>query len=532
MLTALYDTPLLQTPEKPAIIFNGRRLTYAELDEMVPRSAAALAGLGVGRGDRVALFMGNRPELPILDMACFAMGAVAVPLNSRFQVDEVVHACVKSSPRVLIADADRRAKVAGVQDRAPSLEHVFILDGGEASGPVKGDGDGAAAAGATAAASSGDASTRPWSEALAAAPNGMETSVHCESDHPALIMFTSGSTGKPKGVTHTHGSILAHLRSRVETQRLESSDVTLIGSLVCHVAGSMGMTFPTLHAGGSVVLLEAFEPEVWLDAVAEHRPTRALLLPTQMLDALEHEAVEHVDFGSFREIEVGGSVVTHHLRTLFRETTGHDLREVYGLTECEGACLQRYWEPAKIGSVGKPREGVDIRLVDKDGADVGIGEIGEIWLSSESIMAGYWEDPEHTAAAFSERWFRTGDLARRDEDDHIHFVGRDKEMIIKGGSNIAPDEIEEVLDDHPDVECSAVVGVPDARMGELIHAFVEIKPGSRGTVEVSQLRDCLADHVAEYKVPDRWTILDALPRNQVGKLDYAALHAMAARPAD
>ncbi len=185
----------------------------------------------------------------------------------------------------------------------------------------------------------------------------------------------------------------------------------------------------------------------------------------------------------------------------------------------------------KRGSIGVPRDGLELRLVvagqDATGEDIAAGGTGEVWVRGESVMTGYWEDPEHTAATFSDGWLRTGDLARRDEDGYLFFAGRIKEIIIKGGSNIAPGEVEDVLDAHPDVELSGVVGAPDARLGALVHAFVELKHGLAAPPTEDELRAFAAERLAAYKVPDRWTFVADLPRNKVGKIDRHALHVRA-----
>jgi len=512
MLADLYGKALAETPEKAAIVFKERRLTYAQLDDEVARYADALTAADVGLGDRVALFMGNRPEFFALEMACFELGAVCVPLNSRFQTDEVVHACEKSTPKVLIADGPRWGLVAGLDRRVAAVRHLFVLDEGEeAAGAQDGSRDG-----------------RRWSEAVTAAPGRGATSVPDDPDHPALIMFTSGSTGRPKGVVHTHRSILATAESRIGTQRLTEEDVGLICTHICHCAGSLGVAYPHLGVGASVVLLEDFDAGDWLAAVADHRPTRTVMLPPQLLDVLEHERGRSADLSSFREIMVAGGVVSHDLHRLFRELNVGDLMEGYGLTECEGACLPRYYEKVVPGTVGRPRVGVEIRLVDLDGEDVETGEAGELWLRSDSATVGYWQDPEHTQQTLVDGWLRTGDLMVESEDGVLSFSGRIKEMIVKGGSNVSPGEVEQVLDEHPAVENSAVVGAPDARLGEVIHAFVELEDDAPDGFGEEDLRVFAAERLAAYKVPDHWTFLPELPRNDLGKLDRVTLHRMAA----
>jgi acyl-CoA synthetase (AMP-forming)/AMP-acid ligase II len=533
MLADLYGKPLAETPEKTAIVFKDRSLTYAQLDEMVRRYIAALAHLGVGLGDRVALFMGNRPEFFALEFACFSLGAVCVPLNARFQTDEVVQACEKSSVSVLIADVERCERVGDVPGRVESLRHLFVLDDEAAAGDaVTDDGRTGGAASRDAGGPAAATADRSWAAAVAAAPATDVAPPPEDPAHPALVMFTSGSTGKPKGVVHTHGSIIATAESRIGTQRLTADDVGLVCTHICHCAGSLGVALPHFAVGAGIVLLEAFDPGDWLAAAAEHRPTRSLLLPPQLLDVLEHERGRSVDLSSFKEIVVAGGNVSHDLYRLFEEITGSHLQEAYGLTECEGACLPRYYDPAGPGTVGRPRVGVEIRVVDADGNDVEPGTPGEVWLQSDSASVGYWDDPEHTSQTIVDGWLRTGDLMVARPDGVLEFVGRIKELIIKGGSNVSPGEVEQVLDEHPAVEDSAVVGAPDARLGEVIHAFVELEPDAPDGFGEEELRAYAEQKLAAYKVPDRWTFLPELPRNDLDKLDMVTLHKMAEAAAD
>jgi long-chain acyl-CoA synthetase len=222
------------------------------------------------------------------------------------------------------------------------------------------------------------------------------------------------------------------------------------------------------------------------------------------------------------------AIISLDLYERFHEITGLELNQLYGMTESEGMCFTPPSLPVKYGSEGKSRYGLEMRLVDHDGNDVVTGEPGEILVKSDSMMTGYWNDVTHTSLAFTQDgWFKTGDVARQDEDGYYYFVGRIKEIIIKGGSNVAPGEVEEVLDDHPQISLSGVVGTPDKRHGELIHAFVELKPGLKNPPGADELRAYTIKRLAAYKVPDRWTIVEALPRNEIGKIDRFGLHALA-----
>jgi acyl-CoA synthetase (AMP-forming)/AMP-acid ligase II len=346
-----------------------------------------------------------------------------------------------------------------------------------------------------------------------------------------MILYTSGSTDKPKGVTHTHRSILATATGRAATQRLTADDISLAATAICHAGAALGVTFPTLYAGGTVVILEESDPDLFLDATVAHRPTRSLLLPAQLLDVVHAPRAKADDFRSFREVECGGDQISPVLYTAFAKVADLQLNQAYGMTECEGVSMNPASGPIKRGSVGVPREGIEVRIVTArehpEGVDVAAGETGEIWVRGDSVMKEYWDDPVNTAAVFVDGWLRTGDLGRRDNDGYVFFQGRIKEIIIKGGSNIAPGEVEDVLNADPAVELSGVVGAPDERLGSIVHAFIELKHGLAAPPSEQDLKAFAAERLAAYKVPDRWTFVAALPRNSVGKIDRHALHVLA-----
>ncbi|WP_396656197.1 class I adenylate-forming enzyme family protein [Microbacterium sp.] len=500
-LTRLLDRALQDSPDKPAVVFRNAVTTYRELDEGSDRSARRLLALGIGHGDRVAIFMRNREAFVELYLACFRVGAIAVPLNHRFQADEVVFAITHCDAALLVVDGPLLPVVAGVPERAPSLKGVYVY-GDEPEGAAN-----------------------RWKDAPS---DGAGDLPQVSDDDPAMILYTSGSTGRPKGVTHTHGSILATAVGRGVTQQLTADDISLAATAICHAGASVGVAFPTLHAGGTVVVLEDSDPDLFLEALRRWHPTRTVLLPTQLLDAVDSPGAAPADFASLREVECGGDQISPDLYERFSEVAQLQLNQLYGLTECECATLNPPFGLIKRGSMGLPREGVQLRIAGDDGGDAAAGEAGEIQLRGPSVMIGYWDDPEHTAATFADGWLRTGDLGTRDEDGYLHFHGRIKEVIIRGGSNIAPGEVEDVIDEHPDVELSGVVGTPDERLGAIVHAFVELKRGRAHPPTADELAAFARQHLAAYKVPDRWTFVGSLPRNAVGKIDRHALHQQAA----
>ncbi len=504
ILSRLYESPLKSNPEKTAVFFRGDSYTYADLDRYANDSADALLGMGICKGDRVALFMHNCAELIGLYFACFKIGAIAVPLNNRYVRDEVEYAVNHCTAGVLIADCRLYPRVEGMGSSTPSVKNMFTI------GDFTGGG------------------VRSW-ESVIRSSSVNEERPHVNNDDTAMILYTSGSTSKPKGVTYTHKALFNLCESRGVTQELTADDIGLVVTAVCHLGGSGGVCFPLLYAGGSVVIMEGPDPALFLRYVETYRPTRTLLLPAQLIDVLDHPKSGNIDFSCFKEIECGGDYISNDLYERFRAVTGLELNQLYGLTECEGVCFTPPRLPIKRGSFGVPRDGVEIRLVDHDGSEAGIGEAGEILIRSDSTMSGYWKDEENTSLALRDGYLLTGDIGKRGESGYYYYLGRIKELIIKGGSNVSPGEVEEVLDDHTDVTLSGVVGVPDKHYGQLIHAFIELKPGLEDAPDEAALKSYASERLAAYKVPDYWTFVDSLPRNEVGKIDRRGLHVLAER---
>jgi len=330
LLYELFEETLKNNPDKEAIIFKERSTSYRELDESMKRSARALISLGIKRGDRVAIFMGNCVELIELYFACFRVGAIAVPLNHRYQTDEVIYATNHCEAKVLISDSDLFPRVEDINNSVPSIQGNYV------------------------AGVESENREDSWNRVLKNASENVEWQFVDEND-PAMILYTSGSTSKPKGVTHTHSSIFNTCLSRKITQKLKEEDVSLVATAICHAGGSIGLTFPTLYSGGSVVLLEKGDPFLFLKSLEQYRPTRTLILPAQLLDVVEHPKAKLVDFSSFKEVECGGDQVSHDLYEHFYRVAGFELSQIYGLTECEGSCLNPPFGLIKRGSIGKPR---------------------------------------------------------------------------------------------------------------------------------------------------------------------------------
>lgn len=487
-------------PDKLVVIHDERSLTYAEFDARVQRHAEALIALGIRRGDRVGLFSHNQPMVAALLFACWEIGAVALPLNHRYKGAEVAYALERSGTRILLAQNGLAEPLVGSMTRPPKLEHMFAFED-----TIDGFGE----------------SWRGFVE-QGHPPVGNQTK---DPRDPAVIYYTSGSTGKPKGVTHTQKSVHATAASRCTTVDYDTDEVWIVATQLVHASGSLGSLVPCVRVGGTAILLEDFSAKAYLDAVAKHRPTRSLLLPSLLRDVLEHPQSDTTDLSSLRSIECGGDIVTKDLFERWSELSDAPLMQLLGMTECEGYCSMREFNPAKIGSAGRPRDGVEVCVVDKEGAPLPAGAIGELLLRSDSMMSYYWNDEANTTKTIRDGWLYTSDEGKIDEDGDVWFVGRDKEIIIRRGSNIAPGEVECVLDVHPSISRGVVVGVKDKALGQKVVAFLQLV--SDTTIEIDALRIWMLESLADYKVPEEWVIMDELPRNAVGKLDRTSLHKLA-----
>jgi len=445
------------TPDAEALVevATGRRFTYRELDLRATRTARALRhGLGLAPGDRVALLAGNRVEFLDLYFACARCGAVLVPVNVRLAVPEIEAVLAHSGARAVVYAGEHREAVARLE-RAGCVERWVALDGPAAPGHTR------------------------LEELTAAAPGGAWTGPRPGPEDLLALLYTSGTTGRPKGVMIPHRMVAFDALATVIGWQLGADDTSPIFTPLYHAGGLGAFLGPIVAIGGRIVLHRGFDPgEVWR-TVERERCTVILGVPTIWRALLEAPELARTDTSSVRWLISGGAPLPVSLIAAYRER-GLVLRQGYGLTEVGVNCFamtdRDAWERA--GSVGRPLPYTVARLVDGAGRDVPPGETGELLLAGPHVSAGYWNDPEATAAAYDPAgFFHTGDLARRDEDGFFYIVGRKKEMFISGGVNVFPAEIEAVLAEQPDLEDAAVVGVPDERWGEAGVAFVVPRPG-------------------------------------------------------
>src|SRR3979490_1021144 len=486
-------------PRSPAFVFREEVWTYERLAAEAERLARGLAARGVGPGDRVALHMMNRPEMVAAYYACFRLGAIAAPLRTAFKFAELTPILQRLKPALYIGDADLYGSVAPVEPSILALDKRFIVNGAiEDHGMQRG-------------------------ETLCDATTDVSFPDSTASCKPALLIITSGTTGQPKFVVHTPATLSESVELVVKHWGLSDDDVMIEPLPMAHMSGLI--TFLSLiRFGAPFVLLEGFDADNVLDNIERHRCTWCLGFPAQYAALLECQRARPRDLSSLRVCLTGADICPIDLQERVTAIFGAPLYNIWGATEAVGSLtfgLQR-------GPVARIVKGARIRLIDENGADVADGEAGELLVRGVNVFAGYWNDPRATEGSLKGGWYHTGDLMRRGEGDDLWFVSRKKDIIIRGGTNISPVEVEQALvAAHPGVEQAAVVGIPDAVLGQRVFGFVTLAKGMRDTI-VSEILGNVATRLASYKIPEGLRIVDELPRNALSKVDRNMLQTMAA----
>jgi acyl-CoA synthetase (AMP-forming)/AMP-acid ligase II len=498
----MLDQTVARTPDHVALRFHGQAWPYAELDRLTGQFATALAGAGVRAGDRVALFMPNCPQLLLSYFGCFKLGAINVPLNYRYRQAEARYAIDHSGSTTLIVHESLIEEVAPLPLEALGVVRRYVV---------------------------GNALTHPGFAAFDGLLQGSPAVLPApafDEHHPAAILYTSGTTAKPKGVTYTHGTLWQNCLIQTEAFTFTAADVHLVSTAACHAAAFTGQLLPSIYTGGTCVLTHLPEPEEVVRAIETHKVTRVQMLPAALEDVVEFlEGHPGANLASWRCCTAGGDVVPLDLHTRFRQATGFDITELYGMTEALSCITNPPFGQKKLGSIGRPVPRNRLRVVDPQDRDVPVGQTGELLIQSPAMLVGYWNDPTATAEALRGGWLHSGDLVRKDEGGDYWFVARKKEIIIRAGSNISPLEVEEVLDAHPAVHISCVLGAPDAHLGQKVIALVVLRDDVATLPSAAELREFVATRIAAYKVPEQITILPELPLNPSGKVDRKKLEA-------
>ena len=479
----LLDTAAKEGPH-PALRMDDAQLSYDEFRDAALRAAAGIRSRGVEPGDRVGMVLPNVLSFPVVFYGALLAGATVVPMNPLLKAREVEY---------YLRDSGARLVVTGEQSAEPVTE---------AAGTVGVD-----------AVTVGPA----MPDALLA-DEPLDAPVDRAGGDTAVILYTSGTTGQPKGAELTHAGLNSNARTTQETLLESTPDDVVMGCLpLFHVFGLTCSLNAGVLAGSSLTLIPRFDGGKALSVVERDGVTVFQGVPT-MFSALLHEpdAAER-DMSSLRLCVSGGSAMPVEVMRSFEETFGCIVLEGYGLSETSPvASFNHPHAERKPGSIGTPIRGVEMRLVDDEGGDVAAGEVGEIAIRGENVMKGYWNRPEDTAKAIPDGWFRSGDLARQDEDGYYFIVDRKKEMIIRGGYNVYPREIEEALYEHPAVAEAACIGISHPDLGEEVAAAVALKPGA--SADPAELQAFVKERVAAYKYPRHVWLVEALPKGPTGKI--------------
>lgn len=485
-------------PDNTAIIYGEEKLTFREVYRRVNRLANGLYDLGLRKGDRVGLMLKNCMESLEIYLALIRAGLVRVPINARLSPPEAAYMLQDSSAKAVIFSAQTIPVVEKAKDGLAELETLICLEGGRGYHAYQN---------------------------IVAGGASKELRVEIDQDDLCHIAYTSGTTGKPKGAMMTHKRFLA-LISRMYMSPLR---VPIPTDVMLHIApltaASNNMVLPHFIKGAANAAPVSTDPAQVFQTIENIRATTTLLVPTLLNILVNHPAIDSYDLSSMHTVYYGSAPMPLELIKKALKKFGPIFTQYYGMGEAAPASMLFPWEHRldgtaqeirRISSAGRPAYMADLRIVNRDGKDIQAGEIGEIIHKGDHVFNGYWQNPKATEDAFKDGWFYSGDMGTFDEDGYIYFMDRKNDMIITGGYNVWPSEVENILYRHPAVLEAAVVAVPDDKWGEAIKAVVVLKPGA-AAVESDIIAFC-KDHVARYKAPKSVDFMNELPKNSAGKI--------------
>jgi acyl-CoA synthetase (AMP-forming)/AMP-acid ligase II len=505
-LTQALTRAVQQWPRATATVFGERRRCYAQLGERVARLAGALSALGVRPGDRVGLLALNSDYFLEWTLACWWAGGVLNPVNTRWSASEVAFCLTDSGTQVLVIDVTHLDLLEGIRLACPGLQHVVLTDEAAPTDGLLGH------------------------EVLVNTSPALQDS-RCGEDSLAGIFYTGGTTGRPKGVMLTHRNLLVSSLGFLACGHDVGEDVALHVAPLFHMAG-MSVLINSMLTAGRHVFLPSFEPATLMSTIAAERVTHLFLVPTMLQRLIDHPEFGQHDLSSLKRVQYAASPMTLALlERALSALPGVHFVHAYGMTElAPHATLlpdvrqAHLWGPAgRSLSAGRPLPHVELRIVDEQDAEVARGCVGEIVVRGPNVMQGYWRRPQETTQALRGGWMHTGDLGRMDEDGLVHVVDRLKDMVITGGENVYPAEVENVLSQHRAVASCAVIGVPSTQWGEAVHAVVVLRAGmhAEGDELIAHCRQTLA----RYKCPRSVEFVPSLPLSASAKVLKAQLRA-------
>ena len=495
----LLENTVREYPDKVGLIEGHLRLTFKEFDRIVNRIASGLKKNGINRGDHVALLLGVQMEFPLSFFALMKLGAIVVPLNTRFKGKELAYEINDSESKVLIVDEEYWPSIDSVRGQLKGIEKIFFNGSRIPEG------------------------TLPFSSLKENKEDSFTRAALSESDD-AAIMYTSGTTGKPKGaILHQRGFVLSAMLVS-DFSQFEPDDKMICCIPLFHITGLACVMLSTIFSGVACVYMREFKTKDFLEIMAKEKVTQYMGVINVIWLMVNHPDFDRYDFSSFKTALFGGSPATEEMiRGIFNKLPNLQISVGYGLTESFAMTTSTPFEDTlrKIKAVGQCLPTMEAKIVDDEGKEVPTGTIGEILLRGAKILKGYWKNPKATRETIVDGWVHTGDIGKIDEEDFVYILDRKKDMINRGGEKIYSLEVENVICDNPKVLEAAVVGVPDAMMGEVVKACIVLKSGENATQE--EIKKFCAERLADYKVPKFVEFMDGLPRNPAGKVNKPEL---------
>jgi len=485
-------------PQRIAFVDGDSYLTYARLGECIGQAMAAFKHLGLQRGDGVMQLTGNRSEVFIIMAAAYLMGLRSATLHTLGGFADHAYIAGDAEPKLFIAENEYRERAHALKAATPAIPHWFSHDADDELNDF-------------------------WQLAQSLPPEPLLATAGPEDI--IRLAYTGGTTGKPKGVMLANRSVWMQAVLMMATRGVRPGAKLLCPTPISHGAGAM--IVPTLSVGGTFILQRGFDPERFIDAIETHRANASFLVPTMIYKLLDHPRSQTADFSSLQLISYGASPMTPSRIREALDRFGPILSQSYGQTECPSNILQLTPEDHLrtdvdvLSSAGMPYPGVTVALLDEQGEPVPTGEVGELCVKSALVMNGYWKQPELTAEALRGGWLHTGDMARRDEYGYYHLVDRRKDMIISGGFNVYPKEVEDVIAQHPAVAAVAVIGVPDPHWGEAVKAVIALRPGQQASA--AHIQAMVKEAKGTVSTPKTVDFVDSLPLTALGKPDKKQL---------